>query len=50
MRVSVEKGTEDLPEDVSADGDKAILRSPPMVKQEPPKEDSLVRTDESNRT
>lgn len=49
MRVNVEKGTEDLPEDVSVGGDKVMLRSPPLMKQGPLKEDNLVRTDERNR-
>ena len=49
MRVKEEKETGDLPEEVSADGDIAKLRSPPTIKQGPPNKDNLVRMDERNR-
>lgn len=43
---SEDAAMEDLPEDVSTDGDRATLRSPPIMKQGTPKEDSLVRMEE----
>lgn len=49
MYASEDMGTDDLPEDVSADGERVVLRSPLMIIHGPPKEDSLVRVEERNR-
>lgn len=40
---------EDLPVEVSADGERATLKSPPTITQGPPKEASLVRVDDRKR-
>lgn len=46
MLVSKEEGMDDLPEEVSAEGERATLKSPPTIKHGPPKVDNLVRVEE----
>lgn len=40
---------EDLPVDVSADGDRATLKSPPMITLGPPKKASLAKVEDRKR-
>lgn len=46
MLESADVGMNDLQEDVSADRERATLRSPPTTIHGPPKEDSLMRKEE----